>query len=194
MELVSQTELAKKLGKSRQYISELKQKGIFKKCFKGRKLILDCALKAIESNIKDFKKTDPRQYKQLLNNKINQTIPAEIKNTPLKGKYIEELEELLLDANNPIQQVQVIKDFWQGKLLQVKYEKERAKYLLKEQVIKEYQMIVKVVTSEFNKLAPAVAPECYGKDIAEIQNIVYNGINETLENLHKMETWEKYEK
>ena len=193
MELVSQAKLAKKIGKSRQYISELKQKGIFDKCFKGKKLVLDCAIKAIESSIKDVKKTDPRQYKKLLNDEIAQTIPAEVKNSPLKGKYIEELEELLQSADNPAQTAHIIKEYWQGKLLQVKYEKERAKYILKDQVTKEFNMIVKVVTSEFNKLASVVAKQCYGKDIAEIQNIIYDGINNTLENLQNPKTWEKYE-
>ena len=194
MELITQSQLAKKIGKSRQYISELKQKGIFDKCFQGKKLVLECALKAMEDNIKDFKKTDPRQFKKLLNDEISQTIPKEIKNTPLKGKYIEELEKLLLEIDNPVQKAQLIKDFWQGKLLQVKYEKERAKYILKDQVIKEFKMIAKVVTSEFNKLPPAVAKQCYGKDIDEIQNIIYDGINNTLENLQNPKTWENYEK
>ena len=54
-------------------------------------------------------------------------------------------------------------------------------------------MIAKVVTSEFNKLPPAVAKQCYGKDIDEIQNIIYDGINNTLENIHNPKTWEKYE-
>ena len=133
-----------------------------------------------------------RQFKKLLNDEISQTILKEIKNT-LKGKYIEELEELLLEIDNPVQKAQLIKDFWQGKLLQVKYEKERAKYILKDQVIKEFKMIAKVVTSEFNKLPPAVAKQCYNKEMSEIQNIIYDGINNTLEDLQNPKTWEKYE-
>jgi len=190
MELVSQAQLAKKIGKSRQYISELKQKGIFDKCFQGKKLVLDCALKAIESNIRDFKKTDPRQFKKLLNNEITQTIPKEIKNIPLKGKYIEELEKLLLEIDNPVQKAQLIKDFWQGKLLQVKYEKEREKYFTKEEVIEQFNLISKMVKKHFNPLPGQIAKKCYNKNISEIQDIIFYSLNNAFIKIQK----ENYEK
>ena len=186
MELITQSELAKRVGKSKQYIAKLKQKGIFDKCFHGKKLVLNCALKAMEENIKDFKKTDPRQFKK----EIQKSIPKEI--PPAQAdEMIGELEILLAGVDNPVQKVAVIKDFWNGKLSQIKYETERKKYILLEDVKEQSQKVASVVRQRLFNVPVKVASLCYGKEIAEIQELIYDGINEAVEDLHGEALWKK---
>ena len=184
MELITQSELAKRVGKSKQYIAKLKQKGVFKKCFEGKKIKYECALKAMEENIKDFKKTDPRQFKK----EIKETIPKEIPQAQA-DEMIGELEILLAGIDNPVQKVAVIKDFWNGKLSQIKYEAEKKKYFSKEEVISQVQKIAVIVKQRIFNVPNKIAPLCYQKEINEIQEIIYKELNEALEDLQRFENW-----
>ena len=184
MGLVTYSELAQKLGKTRAYISKLKKKGIFDDCIEGKKIDYDCAIEAIKNNTKDFKKVD---IKKLENKKIIQKNLPE--NLPVTDEMIGELEELLIDVSNPSQKVAIIKDYWLGKINQLKYEAEREKYFLKEEVKEEVQKIASVVRQRLFNIPEKIAPLCYGKEISEIKELIYNSINEALEDLQKMERW-----
>lgn len=111
---VSKSELAKYLGVSQAMVSKHVKSGILDKCFSpnGKKLILEKAIQAIAlSKTKDT---------TLL---VKSTIPNEIKNNEsLDNKETQnELVALLKDAQSPSQKVQIIKDFWIGKINRQKF-------------------------------------------------------------------------
>ena len=181
MELITQTELAKRINKTRQYISKLVKKGVFDKCFEGKKIKYECAVKALNGNIKDFKKTTP------IKEFIKQNTPKEFQ-TKI-NEYQGELELLLIDVENPSQKVQIIKDFWIGKLNQQKYEVEKQKYFSKDEIKEQVQKIAVIVKQRLFNIPIKVAPLCYQKEVNEIKEIVYDAINEAVEDLQRLNKW-----
>lgn len=111
---VNKAELAKHLGVSSPMVSKYVRAGILDKCFtpNGKKIYLEKALKAIAlSRKKDTNKIvnvitpeDVKENKQIFNEESNI-----------------ELEALLADAQSPSQKVQIVKDFWVGKINRQKF-------------------------------------------------------------------------
>ena len=109
---VTKSELARHIGKTPQYISKLVRQGLFDRCMTpdGKKIYLEKALEALTKGRKrDFappiappKKAaeDPAIYNE---------------------ESIEELNELLAEARSPSQKVQIVKDFWLGKISRQKF-------------------------------------------------------------------------
>ena len=183
MELVTQAELARKLNKSRAYIAKLKKRGIFEKCMQGKKIDLDCAITAIKNNTKDFKKVD---VKKLDNKKIiKENLP---KNIPVTNEMIGDLEILLTGVENPSQKVAIIKDFWIGKINQLKFEVEKGKYYSKELIDKKAENILVSFRNKTLALPSKVAPTLIGiEDVAEIKAILDNAVYELLDELSRLE-------
>ena len=183
MGLMTQSELARKLNKSRAYINQLKKKGIFDDCMQGKKIDYDCALKAIKNNTKDFKKVDVRK----LENKkfIKENLPE---NLPVTNEMIGELEILLAGVENPSQKVAIIKDYWVGKLNQLKFETEKGKYYSKELIDKKAENILVSFRNKTLALPSKIAPAVVGmEDIAEIKAILDNAVYEILDELSRLE-------
>jgi len=187
MGLVTYSELANKLNKSRAYISKLKKKGVFDDCVNGKKIDYDCAIEAIKNNVKDFKKVD---VKKLANkNTIKENLPKNLpKELPITDEMMEELENLLLDVSNPSQKVAIIKDFWIGKINQLKYEVEKGKYYSKEIIDKKAEHILVSFRNKTLAMPSKVAPTLVGiEDAAEIKAILDNAVYELLDELSRLE-------
>ena len=186
MELVTYAELARQLNKSKAYIAKLKKRGIFEKCMQGKKIDLDCAITSIKNNTKDFKKVD---INKLENKKIIKENLPEKENIPITNEMIGDLEILLAGVENPSQKVAIIKDFWSGKINQLKFEAEKSKYFLKEDIKNEVEKIATIVRQRLFNIPIKIAPICYGKDVNEIKEIIYTSLNEALEDLQRLDNW-----
>lgn len=138
---ISKSELARANGVSAAYISKLFKKGIFEDCMEGKKILRDCAL-ARYLDIKDPARDNQRASnrnkklseksldKETLEKDIDKTTSETIKKTDLyNADNIEELESLLLQVKTANQKVQLIKDFWAGKLNKQKFLKEEGELL-----------------------------------------------------------------
>lgn len=111
---VNKSELAKYLDVRPSMVSKHVKAGTLDKCFtpNGKKLFLEKAVQAIALS----QKRDPKKT-------IEMTIPNEIKNNSdiLNDESKDELEKLVNDAQSSSQKVQVIKDFWLGKINRQKF-------------------------------------------------------------------------
>ncbi len=111
---VNKAELAKHLGVSPPMVSKYVKSGILDKCFtpNGKKIYLEKAVRAIALS----KKRDTTQI-------VNVATPNEIKEDEqiFNEESNGELEALLADAQSPSQKVQIIKDFWTGKINRQKF-------------------------------------------------------------------------
>ena len=166
MELIRKKALAEIVGVTPAYITKLIKKGVFDKCLKDNQLLKDCALKAYYN----FKK-------QIVQNDSNSNI-----------NYDDELKELLADVTNPQQKVQIIKDFWVAKLNEFKYESEKGKYYLKEDIDKKAKQIITITKNKFLALGNKIAPlliTC--ETIEEIKFIIDNAVYEILTELGKLD-------
>ena len=109
---VTKSELAREIGKTPQYISKLVRQGLFDKCMApdGKKIYLNKALEALSKGRRG--KFDH-----------NVITPSSIKNDGqiYNADSLEELDLLLLDAKSPSQKVQIVKDFWLGKINRQKF-------------------------------------------------------------------------
>lgn len=112
---VNKTQLAKKLGVSSAMVSKHVKSGILDKCFtpNGKKIYLEKAIKSIELSKK----------REVSNNLFEVTTPKEIINnkTIVNDEAREELQGLLTYAQSPSQKVQIIKEFWAGKINRQKF-------------------------------------------------------------------------
>jgi len=111
---VNKSELAKHLGVKPPMITKHIKAGTLDKCFtpNGKKLYLEKAVQAIAlSQKKDSKKI------------VEVMTPSEIKEDEnlFTDNANEELNLLLLNAQSPSQKVQIIKDFWIGKINRQKF-------------------------------------------------------------------------
>ena len=109
---VTKSELAREMGVTPQYISKLVGQGFFDKCMTpdGKKIYLNRALETVSKGRKGN-----------FNPKV--ITPSQVKAdkqiyTP---QTVEELEKLLLDTQSPTQKVQVVKEFWAGKINRQKF-------------------------------------------------------------------------
>jgi len=107
-------------------------------------------------------------------------IPKELNNQ----ENNQELQEILSQATTPVQKVQILKDFWASKINQHKYEVEKGKYYLKEEINKKAEYVISSAKSKFLALPSKIAPALVGiDDIAVIKNILEDAIYEILNEL-----------
>ena len=195
---ISQVELAEANGVSKQAINQLVKKGIFAKCFEGRKLLRDCALKTYlenkdpsrdnqrEANQKDkispAKKTVKKEIEQATTKKIKDDVELYNKDN------LEELEILLSSANTGNQKVQIIKDFWAGKINQQKFSEGEKLLIPKEQIVKDVQRILKAFKDKALALPTKISSDLVGlKDKKDVATVVESYMYELLEELSRLE-------
>ena len=111
---VNKSQLAKHLGVKPPMVTKHIKSGILDKCFtrNGKKLILEKAVEAIAL----ARKSDSKSV-------IDVITPSDIKeDTSLFNvQSSDELSKLLKDAQSPSQKVQIIKDYWIGKINRQKF-------------------------------------------------------------------------
>lgn len=111
---VNKSQLAKHLGVKPSMVTKHVKSGILDKCFtsNGKKLYLERAIEAIAfSRKRDNDKT------------IKDTVPKNVQNDSslFNEESSDELKFLLMDSKSPSQKVQIIKDFWLGKINRQKF-------------------------------------------------------------------------
>gem|GEM_PF-6263618 len=100
----------------------------------------------------------------------------------------EELAVILQEAQTAVQKVQIIKDFWTGKINQQKYEVEKGLYYAKEEIDKEAERILVNFRNKVLGMATKIAPALLGlEDIPEAESIVYDACYEILEELGSLD-------
>jgi transcriptional regulator with XRE-family HTH domain len=185
MKLVTQAELARELKVSKPYISKLVKKGIFNNCFDGKKLKLDCGKKAYEENRKIFvRETKLEKVKK----EVIKETPIEIKHDKelFNNQNLETLAELLLNVDNPALKVQIIKEYWVGKLNELKFLKEKNKLIEKDEVEREFYEVALMVKEKLLNIPMRISNELAGKsDEFEIRQILENEIRISLEDLSR---------
>lgn len=170
-ELITQKELADILGVSKQYIGKLAKQGVFDSCFQGKKLDKNCALETYFL----FKNSSTSAKKRSKTNFSSKSVGND-------------LEELLLAAQTPIQKVQIQKDYWAAKLNEFKFEVEKGKYYPKEVIDKKAEHILVSFRNKTLALPSKIAPALVGiEDAAEIKAILDNAVYELLDELSRLE-------
>ena len=117
------------------------------------------------------------------NNDIDTLTDDSIKeNTELyNGDTIQDLEAYLQTAINSSQKVQIIKDYWTGKINEQKYLTEQGTLISINNVVSENQKVVKAIRDKCLAIPSKVAPIVVGIDnIVEIQQILDDAIYEAL--------------
>ena len=201
---ISQVELAEANGVSKQAINQLVRKGIFDNCKEGKKLLRDCALKTYlenkdptrdnqrEANQKDkispAKKTPVKKVLPEIEDNTN----ANIKDTKLYNQEnLADLETLLMGAVTSAQKVNVIKDFWTGKINQQKYLEGEKLLIPKEQIIKDVQRILKAFRDKALALPTKISSDLVGltekKDVAAVVESYMYELLEELSSLKGIE-------
>ncbi len=211
---ITKTDLAKANGVSAAYISKLVKKGVFDKCLDGKRLKRDCALKTyleIKDPTRDSqreanrsskispakkaaakkaqtKKTAVKVSEEVLP-EIEKVTHKNIKDSELYNQdNLEELEILLSSATTGNQKVQIIKDFWTGKINQQKYLEGEKLLIPKEQIIKDVQRILKAFRDKALALPTKISSDLVGltekKDVAVV---VESYMYELLEELSSLE-------
>jgi hypothetical protein len=208
---ITKTDLAKANGVSAAYISKLVKKGLFDRCLDGKKLKRDCALKTY-LDIKDPSRDNQREANR--NSKISPAkkaaaIKAATKKPPVKkvvpeiedntsedikdtGLYNQEnltdLETLLDGAVTSAQKVNVIKDFWTGKINEQKFLEGQKLLIPKEQIIKDVQRILKAFKDKALSLPTKISSDLVGlTEKREVATIVESYMYELLEDLSNLE-------
>jgi len=208
---ITKTDLAKANGVSAAYISKLVKKGIFNKCLDGKKLKRDCALKTyldIKDPTRDSQRAANRSSKispakksvvkkNLTTQKVAEVVIPEIEKATSKNikdsdlynqDNLDELKDLLLTASTGNQKVQIIKDFWTGKINQQKYLEGEKLLIPKEQIVKDIQRILKAFKDKALALPTKISSDLVGltekKDVAVI---VESYMYELLEELSTLE-------
>lgn len=213
---ITKSELARANGVSPAYISKLFKSGNFDKCMDGKKIKRDCALKTYleikdptrdsqrEANrsakISPAKKTVKKETKKAEVSKEKTPKPnlkeieqATHKNIKEDDKLynqdnLAELETLILSATTGNQKVQIIKDFWTGKINQQKYLEGEKLLIPKEQIIKDIQRILKAFKDKALALPTKISGDLVGlKDKKDVAVVVESYIYELLEELSNLE-------
>lgn len=208
---ITKTDLAKANGVSAAYISKLVKKGLFDRCLDGKKLKRDCALKTY-LDIKDPSRDNQREANR--NSKISPAKKAAARKTttkkPLVKKVVPEIEDntsedikdtglynqdnladlevLLLGAVTSAQKVNVIKDFWTGKINEQKFLEGQKLLIPKEQIIKDVQRILKAFRDKALSLPTKISSDLVGlTEKREVATVVESYMYELLEDLSNLE-------
>ena len=101
---------------------------------------------------------------------------------------LEELKTLLSEAKSSSQKVQIIKDFWTGKINEQKFLEGEKLLIPKEQIIKDVQRILKAFRDKTLSLPTKMSTELVGlKDKKEVASVVESYCYELLEELSSLE-------
>lgn len=101
---------------------------------------------------------------------------------------LHELKDLLFEAKSSSQKVQIIKDFWTGKINEQKFLEGEKLLIPKEQIIKDVQRILKAFRDKTLSLPTKMSTELVGlKDKKEVAAIVESYCYELLEELSSLE-------
>ena len=125
---------------------------------------------------------------QKVKKEVIRKTPAEIKQDDevFNEKNLDELAELLLDVEKPALKVQIIKEYWAGKLNELKFLKEKGKLIEKDEVEKEFYEVALMIKEKFLNIPMRVSNELAGKsDEFEIRQILEDEIRLALEDLSR---------
>ena len=111
--LVNQSQLAKELGVTRGYISQLVKAGRFDTCFDptGKKIMLKKALVKYSTELQIHRKKSKKLPKEYKPTKKEPKIDSKIYNTDNKA----ELAALIGSAESPMHKINIESTFWQAK-------------------------------------------------------------------------------
>lgn len=213
---ITKTALAQANGVSAAYISKLVKKGVFDSCLEQGKLLRDLALQTYleikdpsresqrEANrakkISHVKKTTIKNIKKEIIEVASEAIEEFEKDINIHTQKVitdselynqdnlEELKTLLSEAKTSSQKVQIIKDFWTGKINEQKFLEGEKLLIPKEQIIKDVQRILKAFRDKTLSLPTKMSTELVGlKDKKEVAAIVESYCYELLEELSSLE-------
>ncbi len=129
----------------------------------------------------DYRAGQFRGYKE----QIAQETPDEVKETEVyNDNNIDELAKILKEVPDPLRKMQVTKEYWLAKLNEQKYLENEKRLVPTEQVAREAAQLATIVKQRLYVIPNKVAPLCYGKEMAEIKDILLEAINEAIEDLH----------
>ena len=214
---ITKTALAQANGVSAAYISKLVKKGVFNSCLEDGKLLRDLALQTyleIKDPTRDSQreanrnmKISPREKnkkekiaKAEAAEEINSDLDELENNIPKRSKKdilannlynnenLDELDGLLSTASTSSQKVQIIKDFWTGKINEQKFLEGEKLLMPKEEIIKDVQRILKAFRDKTLSLPTKMSSELVGiKDKKEVAAIVESYCYELLDELSSLE-------
>lgn len=214
---ITKTALAQANGVSAAYISKLVKKGVFNSCLEDGKLLRDLALQTyleIKDPTRDSQREANRNMKispreknkkekvakaeaaeeiksdldELENNIPKKSKKEILENNLYNNENLDELNGLLLTASTSSQKVQIIKDFWTGKINEQKFLEGEKLLMPKEEIIKDVQRILKAFRDKTLSLPTKMSSELVGiKDKKEVAAIVESYCYELLEELSSLE-------
>lgn len=214
---ITKTALAQANGVSAAYISKLVKKGVFNSCLEDGKLLRDLALQTyleIKDPTRDSQREANRNMKispreknkkekvakaeaaeeinsdldELENNIPKRSKKDILENNLYNNENLDELNGLLLTASTSSQKVQIIKDFWTGKINEQKFLEGEKLLMPKEEIIKDVQRILKAFRDKTLSLPTKMSSELVGiKDKKEVAAIVESYCYELLEELSSLE-------
>ncbi len=214
---ITKTALAQANGVSAAYISKLVKKGVFNSCLEDGKLLRDLALQTyleIKDPTRDSQREANRNMKispreknkkekvakaeaaeeiksdldELENNIPKRSKKEILENNLYNNENLDELNGLLLTASTSSQKVQIIKDFWTGKINEQKFLEGEKLLMPKEEIIKDVQRILKAFRDKTLSLPTKMSSELVGiKDKKEVAAIVESYCYELLEELSSLE-------
>lgn len=214
---ITKTALAQANGVSAAYISKLVKKGVFNSCLEDGKLLRDLALQTyleIKDPTRDSQREANRNMKispreknkkekvakaeaaeeiksdldELENNIPKRSKKDILENNLYNNENLDELNSLLLTASTSSQKVQIIKDFWTGKINEQKFLEGEKLLMPKEEIIKDVQRILKAFRDKTLSLPTKMSSELVGiKDKKEVAAIVESYCYELLEELSSLE-------
>ena len=214
---ITKTALAQANGVSAAYISKLVKKGVFNSCLEDGKLLRDLALQTyleIKDPTRDSQREANRNMKispreknkkekvakaeaaeeiksdldELENNIPKRSKKEILENNLYNNENLDELNSLLLTALTSSQKVQIIKDFWTGKINEQKFLEGEKLLMPKEEIIKDVQRILKAFRDKTLSLPTKMSSELVGiKDKKEVAAIVESYCYELLEELSSLE-------
>lgn len=214
---ITKTALAQANGVSAAYISKLVKKGVFNSCLEDGKLLRDLALQTyleIKDPTRDSQREANRNMKispreknkkekvakaeaaeeiksdldELENNIPKKSKKEILENNLYNNENLDELNGLLLTASTSSQKVQIIKDFWTGKINEQKFLEGEKLLMPKEEIVKDVQRILKAFRDKTLSLPTKMSSELVGiKDKKEVAAIVESYCYELLEELSSLE-------
>ena len=214
---ITKTALAQANGVSAAYISKLVKKGVFNSCLEDGKLLRDLALQTyleIKDPTRDSQREANRNMKispreknkkekvakaeaaeeiksdldELENNIPKRSKKEILENNLYNNENLDELNCLLLTASTSSQKVQIIKDFWTGKINEQKFLEGEKLLMPKEEIVKDVQRILKAFRDKTLSLPTKMSSELVGiKDKKEVAAIVESYCYELLEELSSLE-------
>jgi hypothetical protein len=203
---ITKIDLARANGVSAAYISKLVKKGLFDNCLDGKKLKRDCALKTY-LDVKDPKRDNQREAnrnskispakkaaakKRIISKPVNEIEDNTSEDIRDAGLYnqdnLTDLEGLIKSAVTSAQKVNVIKDFWTGKINEQKFLEGQKLLIPKEQIVKDIQRILKAFRDRALSLPTKISSDLVGlTEKREVAAVVESYMYELLEDLSNLE-------